>query len=170
MIYPHPTCPSILAPHAAHFARKDGKVKDQTSSPSAPCTSSVSTLALPSPTHLLQDGELSPEELREGFVKFAPLRTAPGMGAYNSDFVSEINADADSLCAAPAAAHWLATQPKCTPCRGTMCWMHVFHRTHCCGLGSATTLRSRSTLGSATTLRSRMHARICHHVEIPNAR
>jgi len=44
-----------------------------------------------------QDGELSPEELREGFVKFAPLRTAPGMGAYNSDFVSEINADADSL-------------------------------------------------------------------------
>lgn len=44
-----------------------------------------------------KDGELSPDEMRDGFVKFAPLRTAPGMGSYNSQFVGEIHTDADAL-------------------------------------------------------------------------
>jgi len=43
------------------------------------------------------DGLLSREELCEGFVRYSPLRTAPGMGAYNAEFVTEIHADADSL-------------------------------------------------------------------------
>ena len=46
------------------------------------------------------DGELSKEELREGFAKFAPLREAPGLGAFNAKFVDEINSDADALFAA----------------------------------------------------------------------
>lgn len=43
------------------------------------------------------DGVLSREELRAGFMNYSPLRTAPGLGAYNSEFVTEINADADTL-------------------------------------------------------------------------
>lgn len=43
------------------------------------------------------DGELSKEELRDGFVKFAALRSAPGLGSYNAAFVEEIYADADTL-------------------------------------------------------------------------
>eukprot|EP00322_Chrysochromulina_rotalis_P015967 CAMPEP_0115845696 /NCGR_PEP_ID=MMETSP0287-20121206/9488_1 /TAXON_ID=412157 /ORGANISM="Chrysochromulina rotalis, Strain UIO044" /LENGTH=208 /DNA_ID=CAMNT_0003299483 /DNA_START=135 /DNA_END=761 /DNA_ORIENTATION=- len=44
-----------------------------------------------------EDGQISKEELREGFLKFSPLRSAPGLGAYNSEFVDEIHADADAL-------------------------------------------------------------------------
>ena len=46
------------------------------------------------------DGELSKEELREGFAKFAPLREAPGLGAFNAEFVDAIHTDADALFAA----------------------------------------------------------------------
>lgn len=46
-----------------------------------------------------EDGKLSQDELREGLIKFAPLRSAPGMGNFNADFVQEIHADADALCA-----------------------------------------------------------------------
>ena len=31
-----------------------------------------------------QDGLLSQEELRTGFVQYSPLRSAPGLGSYNS--------------------------------------------------------------------------------------
>jgi hypothetical protein len=31
------------------------------------------------------------------FLKFSPLRVAPGLGAYNSKFVDEIEADADAV-------------------------------------------------------------------------
>jgi len=44
-----------------------------------------------------KDGELSLEELRAGFLLYSPLRSAPGMGSYNSQFVTEIHADADNL-------------------------------------------------------------------------
>jgi len=40
------------------------------------------------------------DELRAGFLKYTPLRKAPGLGAYNTEFVKEIHADADSLFAA----------------------------------------------------------------------
>ena len=43
------------------------------------------------------DGELTKEELRAGFLNFAPLREAPGMGGYNAKFIDEIHQDADSL-------------------------------------------------------------------------
>jgi len=43
------------------------------------------------------DGVLSRDELRAGFVNYSPLRTAPGLGAYNSEFIAEITADADTL-------------------------------------------------------------------------
>jgi len=36
-------------------------------------------------------------ELRAGFLKYTPLRTAPGLGAYNKQFVEEIHVDADAL-------------------------------------------------------------------------
>ena len=35
------------------------------------------------------DGELTKEELRAGFLNFAPLREAPGMGAYNAKFIDQ---------------------------------------------------------------------------------
>lgn len=44
-----------------------------------------------------QDGALSVEELAEGMTKYTPLRTAPGLGAYNAEFIDEIHADADAL-------------------------------------------------------------------------
>jgi len=44
-----------------------------------------------------KDDLISKEELREGFMKFTPLRAAPGLGAYNAEFVEEIHADADTL-------------------------------------------------------------------------
>ena len=37
------------------------------------------------------DGEITPEELRQGFLQYTPLRSAPGLGAYNSQFVDEIH-------------------------------------------------------------------------------
>tara|TARA_B100000767_G_scaffold238522_1_gene233303 strand:+ start:154 stop:321 length:168 start_codon:yes stop_codon:yes gene_type:complete len=37
------------------------------------------------------DGEITPEELRQGFLQYTPLRSAPGLGAYNSQFVEEIH-------------------------------------------------------------------------------
>ena len=37
------------------------------------------------------------EELAEGMTKYTPLRTAPGLGAYNAEFIDEIHADADAL-------------------------------------------------------------------------
>ena len=43
------------------------------------------------------DGCISGEEFRTGMVQFAPLRSAPGLGNYNADFVHEIQADADAL-------------------------------------------------------------------------
>jgi len=43
------------------------------------------------------DGAISRDELRAGFLKYTPLREAPGLGAYNADFVNEIHADADAL-------------------------------------------------------------------------
>ena len=43
------------------------------------------------------DGSISGEEFRTGMVQFAPLRSAPGLGNYNADFVTEIQADADAL-------------------------------------------------------------------------
>lgn len=46
------------------------------------------------------DGEISKEELRAGFLKYSPLRSAPGLGGYNSEFVDEIHQDADALFAA----------------------------------------------------------------------
>uniref|UniRef100_A0A7S0LRG3 EF-hand domain-containing protein n=1 Tax=Coccolithus braarudii TaxID=221442 RepID=A0A7S0LRG3_9EUKA len=46
------------------------------------------------------NGDISREELRAGFLKYTPLREAPGLGGYNSKFVAEINADADALFAA----------------------------------------------------------------------
>ena len=47
-----------------------------------------------------QDEEISREELRAGFLKYTPLRSAPGLGAYNAGFIAEIHADADALFAA----------------------------------------------------------------------
>jgi len=47
-----------------------------------------------------QDEVISREELRAGFLNYTPLRSAPGLGAYNSNFISEIHADADALFAA----------------------------------------------------------------------
>merc|ERR1719149_333003 len=44
-----------------------------------------------------KDDELSREELRAGFLQYTPLRSAPGLGAYNMDFITEIHADADAL-------------------------------------------------------------------------
>jgi len=43
------------------------------------------------------DGVLSREELRAGFLNYSPLRTAPGLGAYNAEFITEITTDADTL-------------------------------------------------------------------------
>lgn len=47
-----------------------------------------------------QSESIDRNELREGFLKYTPLRTAPGLGAYNQQFVEEIHADADALFAA----------------------------------------------------------------------
>jgi len=44
-----------------------------------------------------KDEVLSRNELRDGFLKFTPLRSAPGLGNYNEQFVDEIHADADAL-------------------------------------------------------------------------
>jgi Ca2+-binding EF-hand superfamily protein len=43
---------------------------------------------------------ISIDELRAGFLQYTPLRSAPGLGAYNADYVEEIHTDADSLFAA----------------------------------------------------------------------
>ena len=43
---------------------------------------------------------ISKDELRAGFKLYTPLRSAPGLGAYNADFVKEIHQDADALFAA----------------------------------------------------------------------
>lgn len=43
------------------------------------------------------DGSVSRDEFRKGMVQFAPLRSAPGLGNYNAEFVEEIRADADAL-------------------------------------------------------------------------
>jgi Ca2+-binding EF-hand superfamily protein len=44
-----------------------------------------------------KDGVISQDEFRSGLVKFAQLRTAPGLGEFNRGFVKEIHADSDSL-------------------------------------------------------------------------
>jgi len=44
-----------------------------------------------------KDGSLSEEELFNGLKQYTPLREAPGFGSYNSQFVTEIHADADNL-------------------------------------------------------------------------
>eukprot|EP00588_Corethron_pennatum_P009589 CAMPEP_0194271384 /NCGR_PEP_ID=MMETSP0169-20130528/5172_1 /TAXON_ID=218684 /ORGANISM="Corethron pennatum, Strain L29A3" /LENGTH=247 /DNA_ID=CAMNT_0039013713 /DNA_START=14 /DNA_END=757 /DNA_ORIENTATION=- len=44
-----------------------------------------------------KDGVVSGAEFRDGMVTFAPLRSAPGLGNYNAEFVTEIHADADTL-------------------------------------------------------------------------
>ena len=46
------------------------------------------------------DDEISLEELQTGFMRYTPLREAPGLGAYNAKFIEEIHADADALFAA----------------------------------------------------------------------
>ena len=46
------------------------------------------------------DESISREELRAGFLQYSPLREAPGLGSYNSQFVDEIHVDADALFAA----------------------------------------------------------------------
>lgn len=43
------------------------------------------------------DGSISQEEFRDGFVRNAPLRNAPGLGDYRSEFVEEIHAEADLI-------------------------------------------------------------------------
>jgi Ca2+-binding EF-hand superfamily protein len=43
------------------------------------------------------DGGISKAEFRSGLVRFAALRSAPGLGAYNSGFVAEIAQDSDHL-------------------------------------------------------------------------
>jgi Ca2+-binding EF-hand superfamily protein len=43
------------------------------------------------------DGGVSVEEFRAGLVQYSPLRSAPGLGDYNKEFVKEIHADADYL-------------------------------------------------------------------------
>jgi Ca2+-binding EF-hand superfamily protein len=44
-----------------------------------------------------KDGGVSRDEFRAGLLQFSPLRSAPGLGNYNSEFVKEIHADADFL-------------------------------------------------------------------------
>jgi Ca2+-binding EF-hand superfamily protein len=44
-----------------------------------------------------KDGGVSRDEFRAGLLQFSPLRSAPGLGNYNSEFVKEIRADADFL-------------------------------------------------------------------------
>eukprot|EP00316_Scyphosphaera_apsteinii_P013235 CAMPEP_0119299446 /NCGR_PEP_ID=MMETSP1333-20130426/1522_1 /TAXON_ID=418940 /ORGANISM="Scyphosphaera apsteinii, Strain RCC1455" /LENGTH=209 /DNA_ID=CAMNT_0007300885 /DNA_START=167 /DNA_END=796 /DNA_ORIENTATION=+ len=43
------------------------------------------------------DEMISRDELRAGFLKYTPLREAPGLGTYNAKFVEEIHEDADRL-------------------------------------------------------------------------
>lgn len=43
------------------------------------------------------DGIITRTELRAGFLKYTPLREAPGLGSYNAEFINEIHADADAL-------------------------------------------------------------------------
>lgn len=43
------------------------------------------------------DGEISKEEFQKGLVLFAALRSAPGLGNFNSEFEKEIYEDADQL-------------------------------------------------------------------------
>jgi Ca2+-binding EF-hand superfamily protein len=43
------------------------------------------------------DGGVSREEFRAGLVQYSPLRSAPGLGDYNKEFVKEIHTDADYL-------------------------------------------------------------------------
>jgi hypothetical protein len=59
------------------------------------------------------DGVLSRDELRAGFVNYSPLRTAPGLGAYNSEFIAEITADADTLF--KVFGHRIKHMPTCLP-------------------------------------------------------
>jgi Ca2+-binding EF-hand superfamily protein len=42
-----------------------------------------------------KDGGVSRDEFRAGLLQFSPLRSAPGLGNYNSQFIKEIHADAD---------------------------------------------------------------------------
>ena len=44
--------------------------------------------------------EISQDELRAAFLQYSPLREAPGLGAYNAQFLEEIHTDADALFAA----------------------------------------------------------------------
>ena len=44
--------------------------------------------------------EISQDELRAAFLQYSPLREAPGLGAYNEQFIEEIHVDADALFAA----------------------------------------------------------------------
>lgn len=43
------------------------------------------------------DGGISKEEFRTGLVQYSTLRAAPGLGSYNSEFVTEIHADSAVL-------------------------------------------------------------------------
>ena len=43
------------------------------------------------------DETISKEELREGFLRYTPLRSAPGLGNYNVKFTDDIHVDADAL-------------------------------------------------------------------------
>mmetsp|Transcript_52415 Transcript_52415/g.61211 ORF Transcript_52415/g.61211 Transcript_52415/m.61211 type:complete len:230 (+) Transcript_52415:65-754(+) len=43
------------------------------------------------------DGEISKQEFQKGLMLFAALRSAPGLGNYNSEFEKEIYEDADTL-------------------------------------------------------------------------
>lgn len=43
------------------------------------------------------DGSISQEEFRDGFVQHAPLRNAPGLGDYRSEFVEELHGEADAI-------------------------------------------------------------------------
>jgi len=44
-----------------------------------------------------QDGVLSRAEFREAFVRYEPLREAPGLGAYGAEFVEVLNEEADAI-------------------------------------------------------------------------
>jgi Ca2+-binding EF-hand superfamily protein len=44
-----------------------------------------------------KDGAISQDEFRSGLVKFSQLRSAPGLGEFNLQFVKEIHADSDFL-------------------------------------------------------------------------
>jgi len=45
------------------------------------------------------DGDvgISREELRKGFVQYAPLRSAPGLGDYRAEFIEQLGTEADTI-------------------------------------------------------------------------